>query len=93
MARLRNSYTLEEISDAILAAIDADPRVSKNNMLKGRIKDASIGDGTADLRFDIRGSNLLSDDLSSVEVTRITLASKGEAFSLSGFSVNNFFAC
>lgn len=88
MARLRNSFSVDQIQAGLIAVIDADAQVSKDNMLKGRIRDLDLGDKTVDLRFDIRGDGLNSDDPADITVTSIVLAAKGESFSLSGVSLN-----
>lgn len=81
----RNDFDIEQ---ALLAAIDADPRVENDRKVAGTAFGAPLSDGPTDVAYTFAGSGFSSDDPADITVTTIRLISDAGKLSITKFSAN-----
>ncbi len=71
VVNLTNTFTAEEIQAAILAILEDEPVSASDKRVRGVIADFLLGGVTADLQYQVKGDDLLSDDDAEVEQFRL----------------------
>ena len=87
MTRLRNSFTKDEIEDALLGYIESKPSDVSDTVVEGDARRVDVGDRRFDIDYRYEGLNL-RDISSEVVITDFTLTGGGETFSFSGAALS-----